>query len=262
MVGDAATVGGRRSPGIDLGGRHAVVHLAGADRHPGDTATVTGKLTSRESHTIRDGAHHLTWPVLAQTGESVSYVLANVFNRRISTIWNGFDAAGNLVAVQEIVIEAFAALSVLPGQTLTALDEGGHWETYSDSLLFSLEDAGAQPEAVAAIESDALPRSWEFEAGPIGASGRIWIANPLDQLTTAVVAVVAGDRVFSTQRIVLGPHQGVIWSLQDVLASHPELYGVLSSAIVLVQAGEGTVAADVAGSGGRTTRGKSGEWVY
>ncbi len=227
------------------------------------TATMTGKITSRDPHAVRNGAHHLTWPTLSQAGGQVLYMLANVFDRRIGTIWNGYDAAGSLVAVQEIVIEPFAALSVLPGHTLAELNEGGHWETYSESLLFSFEDTGAQPAAVGAVESDTLPGSWEFETGPMGANGRLWLANPMDKMATVVIAVVAGDRVFSAQRITLGPHQAMIWSMPDTLSSHPELAGALAAGLVVVQATDGAVAADLVAYPDRVpSKGKSGEWVY
>ena len=227
------------------------------------TATVTGKVTSKDSHPVQNGARHLTWPVLSDTGLSVSYTLSNELGRRITTIWRGYDSLGGLIAIQEFVLEPRSSLSVVPGGSLVALEPGGHWETFSDSPLFYVEDSGMQPASVAAIECDNLPASWEFETGPMGLDGSIWFTNPLDKPTTVVLAVTTGGRFVSAEHLVLAPHSAVSWTIQDFLLSHPEFGSAIAGGLVVLQATEGAVAADVvASSATAPRRGKTGDWVY
>jgi predicted anti-sigma-YlaC factor YlaD len=227
------------------------------------SATVTGKFTSRDSHPVQNGARHLTWPLIASADASVSYALSNDLGRRIGTVWHGYDASGALIAVQELVLEPKSSLSAVPGISLVTLGIGGHWETYSDSLLFYAEDAGSAPPAVAAIECDNLPGSWEFETGPIGLDGAVWYANPLDEPVAVVLAVTVGDRVVNAQRIVMAPHSGAAWTVQEFLLSHPEFASQVAGGAILLQASDGVIAADVSWSPSNSSnRGKGGEWVY
>jgi hypothetical protein len=229
----------------------------------GATATATSKISDLPDGTESSGSMHLTWPVWNSEQESAAYVVSNELNRRVRTIWNGYDATGRLVAQHEVVLEPLTSVTLQPTQDLPDLHSANsHWETLSDGPISGNGEMVVNREVVSAVESDAMPELWEFSPGELGDTGTLWFANPSEQFTRFIVAVSVGDEAIYSQQAFLAPHMGALWSLEKLLAEHPELGDRLAGSSILVQAVEGSVAA-----GPRTPdlisvrdRGR-GEWV-
>jgi hypothetical protein len=178
-------------------------------------------------------------------------VISNPWGTRpVETVWKGYDASGQLVAIQKMTLDPSATTVVSPARDLPACGENGHWETLSDYQVYGSTDTVS---ALPAVEAENLLDKWEFDLAQLGAE-RLWFANPTESDARIVLAIVRGDEIVTSQQITLGPHMALTWT------ADPQAGGAMLVANVL----EGSLAAGVLPASDQAgwQRGTRGEWVH
>jgi hypothetical protein len=131
------------------------------------------------------------------------------------TLWQGYDAEGQLAAQYSLVVERSSSLELIVHRDLpTDLGQGGHWETTSDIPVIGSRDqaTSAGVGLGSPVESERLPRQWSLPAWWLTEfGGRFWLANPGEEQAVAVFTLVQGGRILSAEQVTIPAHGALIW---------------------------------------------------
>ena len=193
----------------------------------GDTSVIKGKISlkTRELFGIAEliapprPSLHLIWPVLGLEGSyaaEAAYLVTNHMGLPAHTLWSGYNCEGQLIAQIAILVNGSSTLSVLPSRDLPAcLGPGGHWETLSNLYLVGSRESEQDPgtmlglpmESERVIGDRSFPLAWFNQLGV-----SLWLANPAGEDACVELALMSGKRVFSTERVTIPAHGGMLWT--------------------------------------------------
>jgi hypothetical protein len=234
-----------------------------------DTAAVGMKDSAGEIMVTSQPSQRVIWPVLDRgAGKGLgSYSLSNTSDRTLKTTWFGFSANGSLVAQDEIAIAPLATVTVNPDRDLALpLEAGGHWETYGNGPMVVLDIPGMASSIGISADVGQIAPSWSFMTDAIltaGSDSGLWMVNATNATDRVVLALVVEGSAIASRQIFLPPHAGFLWSLDALLAGHPELGDLLPGSAIAVQALDGSVVAGVLpGSRENAAMPKGGERVH
>jgi len=161
---------------------------------------------------------HLIWPPLGtevNSGGETMYLVSNSTGLPARTLWQGYDAQGQLAAEYTLVVGSSSSLELVVQRDLPAdLGEGGHWETSSDiPVVGSRDDFTAAGIGLGSpVESERMPWQWSLPAWWLTEfGGRFWLANPGEEQAVAVMTLVEGGRILSAEQVVIPAHGALIW---------------------------------------------------
>jgi ferric-dicitrate binding protein FerR (iron transport regulator) len=195
---------------------------AGPAAHAASTAT--GKASSQKREYFGAAVSkpapstHLIWPPLGtedNPGEEVMYLISNSMGLPARTLWQGYDAQGQLAAQYSLVVERSSSLELVVHRDLpTDLGQDGHWETTSDIPVIGSRDkvTSAGVGLGLPVESERVPWQWSLPAWWLTEfGGRFWLANPEGEQDVVVFTLVQGGRILSAEQVTIPAHGALIW---------------------------------------------------